>query len=438
MRYIYSLLLILLSPLLIAYTFMQKKRRGGDRRFVLQRLGLFARTAAIHDQPAIWFHAASVGETNSIIPLVRSLGAANPQLRQVITTNTPEAARIVQSAFGTEIQHYYFTTDFPAAARRLVRSIQPLALFVVETEIWPNLYHHCFHEHIPVVIVNARLSPKTINSNRFIKALYRQTLSGVTAFLARSRTDADHYIKLGAKPERVTVLGNIKFSAALQKSAAPLPELINREYLLAISTHAGEEKILASMLRELQQQTGHTDLLLVIAPRHPQRSTDIRRELAHLELNVSVRSQREAVTDTTDIYLVDTVGEINALLAGQAKAVFVGGSLVPLGGHNVLEPAIYGKPTLTGPHTENFRDEMQLLRSHDAVIEADSATALQTAFDQLLQSPARQQELGDNALEAIRSCHGILEQYHNRLQNLLQAELATRTASPAFADQSAP
>ncbi len=423
MRSIYSLLLILLSPLLIAYTLMQKKRRGGDRRFVLQRLGLFARTAKTHDQPAIWFHAASVGETNSIISLVRSLGATNPQLRQVITTNTPEAARIVQRVFGSSVQHYYFTTDFPAAARRLVSSIQPVALFVVETEIWPNLYHHCFQQQVPVVIVNARLSPKTINSNRFIKALYRQTLPGVTAFLARSQADADHYINLGAKPDRVTVLGNIKFSAALQKSAAPLPELNHREYLLAISTHAGEEKILGGMLRELRQQTGRSDLLLAIAPRHPQRSAEIHRELTSLELDISVRSSNEAVTEATDIYLVDTVGEINALLAGQAKAVFVGGSLVALGGHNVLEPAIYGKPTLTGPHTDNFRDEMQLLRSHDAVIEAESATELFRALDQLLQSPARQQELGANALAAIRSCHGILEQYHARLQELLQKQL---------------
>lgn len=422
MRLLYSLFLILLSPVLVIYTITQQQRRQGDRRFVLQRLGLFKRSAATHASKAVWFHAASVGETNSILPLVRTLGGEFPDLRVVITTNTPEAARIVKSNLGSEVEHYFFTTDFPFAAARLVELIQPVALFVVETEIWPNLYHYCFQNNIPVVIVNARLSTKTINANRFIKKLYRETLPGVQALLCRSQADADNYIALGADPARVKLFGNLKFAAAKQASSAPLPELAARPYWLAVSTHAGEESILANVF-----QRATANLLLVIAPRHPQRSADIVKALRHRGLEVSVRSRGDAIVPGTDIYLADTVGEINALLAGDAHVVYVGGSLVPIGGHNVLEPAIYGKATLTGPHVQNFRDEVQFLQEFDAIEQVEDEADLLRTVEKFLASPPRQRQLGNNALRAIESCQNVLGKYHAELSRVIRREIEKNT-----------
>ncbi len=417
MRLLYSLLLMLLSPLLVIYTITQQQRRQGDRRFVLQRLGLFKRCSTTHASKAIWFHAASVGETNSILPLVRTLGADFPDLRVVVTTNTPEAARIVNSRLGRDVEHYFFTTDFPFAAARLVELIQPVALFVVETEIWPNLYHYCFRHSIPVIIVNARLSKKTINANRFIKKLYRDTLPGVQALLCRSQADADNYIALGADPARVSFFGNLKFAAARQVLSEPVPELAARPYWLAVSTHAGEESILARVFKQTA-----TNLLLVIAPRHPQRSADIVKELRHNGLEVSVRSRGDAVVASTDIYLADTVGEINALLAGDAQVVYVGGSLVATGGHNVLEPAIYGKATLTGPNVQNFRDEVLFLQEFDAIRQVEDEADLLRAVEELLASPLRRKQLGSNALRAIQSCQNILGKYHAELSNIIRQE----------------
>lgn len=418
MRLLYSLLLILLSPALVIYTIVQQQRRQGDRRFVLQRLGFFTRCTAIHATKAIWFHAASVGETNSILPLVRTLRIEFPELRVVITTNTPEAARIVKNNMSSDIEHYFFTTDFPFAAARLVELIQPVALFVVETEIWPNLYHYCYQKSIPVIIVNARLSTKTINANRFIKKLYRATLPGVHSLLCRSQSDVENYIALGADPMRTTLFGNLKFAASRQASSVPLPELVDRPYWLAVSTHAGEESVLANVY---QKAAGN--LLLVIAPRHPQRSTEIVRELRQKGLEVSIRSQADPIVDSTDIYLADTVGEINALLAGDAKVVFVGGSLATTGGHNVLEPAIYGKATLTGPHVQNFRDEVQFLREFDAIVQVENEAGLLHSVEEVLTSPQRQQQLGDNALQAIQSCQNILDKYHSELSNIIRRQI---------------
>lgn len=418
MRLLYSLLLMLFSPVLVIYTVVQKQRRQGDRRFVLQRLGFFHRCRATHNTRAIWFHAASVGETNSILPLVRTLRQDFPSLRLVITTNTPEAARIVKNNLRNEVEHYFFTTDFPFAAARLVELIQPVALFVVETEIWPNLYHYCFRKDIPVVIVNARLSTKTINANCFIKKLYRETLPRVQALLCRSQADVDNYIALGADSTRVKLFGNLKFAAARQASSAPLPELNARPYWLAVSTHPGEETILASVY-----QRSSSDLLLVIAPRHPQRSSEIVKELRQKGLEVSVRSNGDSIVDGTDIYLADTVGEINALLAGDAKVVFVGGSLVAIGGHNVLEPAIYGRATLIGPHIQNFLDEVQFLKEFDAIVQVENEDGLLRSLEELLTSPPRQQALGDNALRAIRSSQNILGKYHSQLSKVIQREI---------------
>lgn len=407
----YTLLLRLLSPALLLLTLWQATRRGG-RRYLAERLGLH-RTHL--PAGAVWVHAASVGEVNTVAPLVAALREAEPERPILLTTVTPTGAQAAESRLGAtpdagaQVLHAYLPLDWPGAVRRFLRRTRPACALIMETEIWPQLYAGCERTGVPITLINGRLSPRTLRAGGWLRARYAEALGRVRAVLARGEEDAGRFVSLGAAPARVQAVGNLKFAAAAAMPAQIAAIDLGRPYDLAASTHEDEERQLAA------QWLRHSDTLLVIAPRHPVRAPAILRQLAGLPAlaapgAVAVRSRGEAVGAQTRVYLADTFGELAGFIAG-ARLVVMGGSLVPVGGHNVLEAARQGKAPLFGPHMHNFTEEVRLLREAGAALQFDNAEALGAGLEPLLAQPDRLAELGQRAQAAVAGQQGVLEAY---------------------------
>ncbi len=396
----YRLLLALLAPLLLGYTAWQALRER-SLRYLRERCGFFRPAAA---QRPLWLHAASVGELNAALPLIAALLDKTPAPALLVTTATPSSARLAAHKLPPQVSHAFLPLDFAGAIERFLAHFTPRCAVVMETELWPNLFAACARRAIPLCIVNGRLSGRTLHAPAWLRHRYRDALVDVGAILARSEADRDGFLALGAVAERVQVIGNIKFSAALGASAdaAALP----RPYVLAASTRDGEE----SLLLQAWQATEHGDRLLVIVPRHPKRLAQILRSLPLPRAQIAVRSADERITGQTAVYVADTFGELAAFIAG-AELVFVGGSLVPRGGQNVLEPAALGKAIVFGPHMENFADEARLLLAHDGAFQVGNALALATALTALLQAPQRCAQLGANAKQVVESRRDTAQRY---------------------------
>ncbi|RLK47145.1 3-deoxy-D-manno-octulosonic-acid transferase [Alkalispirillum mobile] len=374
-RRLYRGLTALLWPVLRWHA-AREARRAGEPDYPAQRRGRYADTVR---PGGLWVHAASVGEVRTVRPLLEALQAARPGLAITLTTSTPtggQAARLIPG-----IQVLFLPLDRPRPVRRFLAAVRPEAGLVVETELWPELFAACRHQGVPLAIVNGRLSHRTLRAPRLVLALYREALAGVTVVLARSEADAAGYRSLGAPAERVQVVGNLKFAGPAE-AAAPAAVDLGRRYVLAASTHDDEELRLASAWRA----KGDTVPLLVIAPRHPQRGEALRQALDRAGVRYAVRSRGEWPAAGDQAYLADTFGELEGFMAG-AELVFMGGSLVPHGGQNLLEPARLGRALLAGPHLHNFADEAALLEGCGALQRVEDAHAVARTAQAWLADP---------------------------------------------------
>ena len=325
----------------------------------------------------IWLHCASVGELNTATPLIRAWLERYADECFVVTTNTATAAAVfVKKNFPpARVVHRYMPLDYSRSCSRFINELRPKAVWVIETELWLNMFSACARHDIPVFILNARLSEKTLRAaaHRYMRDYYRHCLERVTGILARHEDEAGRYQRCGAPKHIIRVTGNLKYAIPPDQT---FPALITQPYFLAASTHPGEESAVAEAFR------GKTDngagRLLVIAPRHPQRGGRVARQLRKAGFIVARRSANET-TDNADIYLVDTVGELPAFIA-HAQLVFMGGTLTPVGGHNVLEPAALGTPQVVGPYVGNHANEVRALREADAIQQIHSSEELATVF----------------------------------------------------------
>ena len=399
----YNALLWALSLPLTIFTVGQALRRGGWR-YAMQRLGWAYPRLTQHP---IWLHAASVGEVIAALPLIERLQARYPGVTIVLTTTTPTGATVATTRLPASVLHVYLPIDWQSAVRRFLRTTQPCCALIMETELWPNLYRRCNALGIPLVLINGRLSARTLRAGPWMRSVYGITLAQIDAVLARSEADRAAFVELGAPAQRVTVIGNIKFSAGAGGHDI-VPIHVGRPYLLAASTHHDEELQLAHLWRNL----AHGEHLLVIAPRHPQRAKAILQQLEAVQLKVAVRSRGDAVTAQTDVYLTDTLGELPALISG-ADIVFMGGSLVPVGGHNILEPARAGKAMVFGPYMRNFADEARALLAANAALQVRDVAELGEHITRLLTDPQRCHDLGHRAQALLREHADIADRYLN-------------------------
>lgn len=424
-RWLYSAALYGLAPL-IWWRVWRESLPSRSRR---ERLGLI--DAGSHEQPVIWLHAASVGEVLAAGSLIDALCSRYPNHRLAITTMTATGAERVEAlakkrldsgAVG-EVSHYFVPLDFPGAARRFVTSLRPSLAIFFETELWPNLLHACHRRNIPLAVVNGRLSAKAMRDYRRIGALMAGALGSVDWLAAKSEQDAERFRRLGMADERITIVGSLKFDIRLDDrlnadSGRLRTAIGDRPIWVAGSTHPGEDEQVLAAHRLLRQR--HPSALLILVPRHPARFDEVAALCQRHGERVTRRSKDEPAEADTTVYLGDTMGELLALY-GAADAAFVGGSLVPIGGHNLLEPAALGVPVLSGPELANFSDVAEVLREAGALIEVADGTVLGEALIALLDDPAERQRRAAAGRAAIDANRGALIRTLEGLERLLPA-----------------
>ncbi|MFT6303677.1 MAG: 3-deoxy-D-manno-octulosonic-acid transferase [Pseudomonadales bacterium] len=387
----YRILLRTLSPILLGYT-LWKTIKGGDWRYLYERLGLyrFSILETHADNNKLWVHAASVGEVITVLPLVKSWLATVDKGQVLFTTGTPTGCEVLNKQDINGITHQYLPIDFPGACRRFFQQADVSQGWIVETEIWPWLYSTCHQTGVKLTIINGRLSDKTSKqSTGFLASSYHQVISDVQ-ILARTAEDARRFISLGAKGDNVKIAGDLKYATG---NARPdIEPFIKQPFVLAASTHADEELCLA----EAWRQTKKGNVLLVIAPRHPERSATVCNDLVKKGFRVALHSIDNSPSAEHEIYIVDTLGEL-PLLYRYAVGAFVGGSLIERGGHNIIEPAQFACPTVVGPHTFNFSDMVARLKSNNAIEIALTASDVADFLVSASEGSIAQQDMGKRA-----------------------------------------
>lgn len=404
----YRLLTIILSPLILAHI-IWKSVSNKQARYFWQRLGFGYSKLPKHCN---WFHCASVGEVNTLLPLLKNLHAKNEGLNFIITSNTITGGKIVAQQKLAYLFHSYLPFDWSFGIKRFINSTRPAALFVVETEIWPNLFRLCHRRGIAIHIINARLSSKTTSANPWVKSLLSMSLSNVSSIAARSDQDAKSYESLGADNSKIKTVGNLKFTTALNlgQASEKKPFSLQRGYVLVASTHDDEELQIYRRWKRLGR-----DELLIIVPRHPERGPAITKKLGCQ--NIAIRSKEQPITDDTEVYLLDTVGELKDYFR-HARLVIMGGSFVPVGGHNILEPASFNRAIITGPFMENFREELALMLDKDAIIQVASFDELEQQLAMLLEDADRLQVLQQNTALLSHDVEQVLQDYSELILDL--------------------
>ncbi|MGB0663337.1 MAG: lipid IV(A) 3-deoxy-D-manno-octulosonic acid transferase [Pontibacterium sp.] len=399
------------------------RARSNSRQWLRfgERLG---NTPEQSDRP-LWIHAASVGEVMAIVPLVKALKDAEPQLPIVVSTVTLTGADRVAEQLKGLAQHIFLPYDLPCFVAKAFKQLAPRALVLVETEIWPNLITKANEAQVPVVLVNARLSEKSAKGYRKISALVEPALKGMSHIYAQFDADAQRLIGLGADPDKVTVTGSIKFDVSVdekqRQSFIALREQwgATRPVWLLASTHETEEALGLETFHKLRKEI--PELLLVIAPRHPERFDEVAELVKSQSLQLVRRSQThdkpEALDSRCDVYLSDTLGELAALYAC-ADAVLIGGSFKPVGGHNPLEPAYHGIAPVTGPHIHNFATMFaEMVEQEAAFIVADQEAAVRRLSRLLVDKPYREAH-GAKARAYLEAHSGVLDKVTTSLVRL--------------------
>ncbi len=410
-RFIYSLLIYFFTPVILFRLVYRGVRVPAYRRRWAERFGF---VPDLNNQQIIWLHAVSVGETLAAVPLVKALQANYPQYQLMVTGMTVTGSQRIRAIFGNSVKHSYAPYDTPDAVARFLKRVNPKLLIIMETELWPNTIAACRHRDIPVVLANGRLSEKSARGYRKIAPLVGPMLRSVNALVAQQADDGQRFIDLGLPTQALTVSGNIKFDLCLDTELKQKAKKLANEWRgpedravwLVASTHQGEDEII---LQAFQQLVDFLDKppLLVLVPRHPERFDSVYELCSRAGFSVAKRSDTGADSSKVDILLGDTMGEL-MLFYGACDIAFVGGSLVPNGGHNMIEPAAWGVPIISGPHLFNFSEVSQLLISGNAMLICEDAAHLANQCKDLLQNPQRRQSMGNAAKQIAEENRGAL------------------------------
>jgi 3-deoxy-D-manno-octulosonic-acid transferase len=435
---VYSLLIYCAVPFAFAAVLWRGLR---DRRH-WQALGeRFGWGRRLNSAPSIWLHAVSLGEMSAAAPLLRALRLKYPQYPLVLTTATLTGRARAAGLFGDGAEVRFLPYDTPGAVARFLDRIRPCLAIIVETELWPNLFVECERRGVPLVLASARLSAKSVARYRRLGNLFRGVFSAVSLVAAQTAEDAERFIAIGAQSARTRVVGNIKFDLGLGAEAIDKGRALRvsfgaaRPTWIAGSTHAGEEEQVLAAHEKLRD--GLPDALLLLVPRHPDRFEAVADLLRRRQVRFTRRSGAGGGSGSepigaAQVVLVDTVGELESLYAS-ADAAFVGGSLVPIGGHNLLEPAALGLPVLTGPHHFNGKDIARLMLDQGAALQVGNAQELAAALARLLADPQERRRIGAIGRHIVESNRGSVA----RLLDLTEPWLTGPAPSPAPAAASA-
>jgi 3-deoxy-D-manno-octulosonic-acid transferase len=428
MRRLYSLLIYLAVPFAFAAVLWRGLRARGYWQALGERFG----GGRQNPLACIWLHAVSLGEMSAAAPLVHALRSRYPQVPLVLTTATPTGRARARSLFGDTVDIRFLPYDLPGAVARFLERVHPRIGLIMETELWPNLFAACERRGVPLVLASARLSAKSVSRYRRFGALMRGIFSANVSVAAQTVDDAERFMAIGAPASRTSVIGNIKFDTDAGGAAPDRGRELragfgaSRPLWVAGSTHAGEDEQVLAAHAKLP-----ADVLLLLAPRHPDRFDAVAELLSRLGLRFIRRSSGAArIERGVKVVLVDTVGELAALYASSDVA-FVGGSLVPIGGHNLLEPAALGVPVLTGPSHANGREIARLLLQNGAALQVANAEELSAAVARLLDDPGERRRMGAIGRQTVESNRGSTQRLLEIIEPVLSDPSTAAAARPS-------
>lgn len=438
MHLLYSILLGIAAIPLLPYFAWQALVKRKYLKNLRERLGNAPCDFHTDTRPAIWLHAVSVGEARTAAPLLAELRAALPDHRLIVSTTTATGQEVARSRSDLCDGVCYFPFDWRFAVKRSLDRIHPRLVILMESELWPNFLDECRRRNIPTLVANGRISDRSFARSQRFKPFVRWLFRHPTRFAMQSETDAQRARLLGAPPERVAVCGNIKYDVHHPSNDGVGKDAVQELFegqsfgsaplIVAGSTCEGEEEILIAALKAVREDANLANVGILIAPRHPERFESVARMLSESGLRLLRRSAFKGDGDADanfDVLLLDSIGEL-ARLYVYSSVVFVGGSLVPKGGHNVLEPASVGRPIVVGPHMENFRDIANDFLKRDAMVQLHSAPpdvltrSLVEAFKLLLTDGQFARRLGENARAAVEANRGATDRHVKLVLELLE------------------
>ena len=417
MRYIYTFSMYLLTPFIVLRLYWKSRRLPAYRQRINERFFIGHKVAATVD---VWLHAVSLGEAVAATPLIDALLAK--QKRVLVTTMTPTGSQHVLKCFGEKVAHQYIPYDLPWCLRRFFKAYQPRVGVIMETELWPNVITQASRMNIPLVLVNARISDKAFKSYEKVDFIFKPLLNQFATILTQSEQDAKRFIALGAAKDLVIVAGNMKFDLQIKRSTnlayQQLKESWGKErvVLIAASTHDDEEKQLLSRLPQLKKAI--PGLLLLFAPRHPERFQAVYRMSQDVGFNTGLRSQPVTIGINNDVIVADTLGELLHLYQLSDYA-FVGGSLVPIGGHNVLEPIAAQVPVFCGPYMNNSKSICEALCAENAMVMVQNADELAMALAEMSRSKVQRQQQIKNASAVLETNKGAVARCMDKINAVL-------------------
>ena len=413
MYFIYSVVLGLGFVLALPWFLWKGRATGKYFRTFRERMGRLPVYLNIDGDRSIWVHAVSVGEVLATRPLIPALKQRYPHHKVFLSTTTMTGNAVAQKSVRGVDGVFYAPFDWPGPVKKALTTLKPSLLVLVETEIWPNLIHEAHRAGTRIAVINGRISPKSFRGYRWIRGFLRRVLSEVDVFLMQGEPHAERVRRMGAPAERVKVTGNLKFDA-VESGRTPerLARIIggearrDRPLWVAGSTVTGEEELILQAYHRVRERVPLTGL--VLAPRHPERFAEVRTLVESAGFPCLRRTNLEpGAWRDGEVVLLDTLGEL-AQLYPLASVVFVGGSLVPSGGHNILEPAVAGKPVIVGPHMQNFQEIAEKFRAEDALLQVRSAEDLAREVISLLTDEPRRRSLGERAKSLVDRNRGAL------------------------------
>lgn len=451
MRYVlalffYRVFLLLLTPIVLLVLLIRSFNHPEYRQRLVERLGFFPKP---YKRGGIVVHAASVGEVIALKSFIEKLLVNYPDLPITITSFTPTGSAQITKLFGDRVQHGYLPLDIFPCTTLFLHRLKPKMMIFMETELWPNLISQCARQQVKLLLINGRLSKKSLTSYQKLSALMAPCLNRFDIILTQSEENLTHFLQLGAHQSRCMNSGNLKFDIGVNEQVinkkAELAKLLfandnqaKRTVWLVASTHEGDEVIALIAFKELLSQ--YPSLLLVLVPRHPERFEHVANLCLEQQLTLAKRSENTIINDE-QVWILDSLGELMAAFA-LSNIVTMGGSFSEIGGHNPLEPALFNKPVIVGHNMSNFNEIMQQLRQENAIIELtnstptnESSTQLVNEISALLQQPKRQQTLGENALKVVLQNQGASEKTLAQVINLLPTT-ANITSTTSLGDNS--
>jgi len=437
MFFIYTVLYCIIAAVLLPFEYL-KRPAPARKRWLKEKFGISGLPVSPQGQPSLWVHAVSMGEVIAAVPFIREIRKRHPSLRIVLSTITDTGQQVARERLSGDAHIIYLPFDIPLILKRLIRKIRPLVFIAMETELWPNIFRVLHREGTAVLVMNARLSERSFRGYRRITFFMKTVLRSVDMFCAQEEAYAARIRALGVDPERVTVTGNFKFDTRPPEMVPRWSEILNGPVILAGSTHPGEEDLIVSVVERLRKD--FPDLNLILAPRHPERFGEVERLIRAKGLSYVKRSElseqaglhiadSQSTTrhSTPKIVILDTVGEL-ASAYGACDVAVVGGSFIPHGGQNPLEPASWGKAIVCGPHMENFPFIVDFYREGAAL--QTGGEGLYETLRELIGSPEKRTTMGEKAQALALAKGGAVGRTADVLERYLERHFSVTKEEP--------